>query len=50
MDPFDSGGVCRMGPYFEYGVSLVYIEFQIGPYWGLHGEALGMSKRASGRV
>ena len=29
LGSFDSGGVCSMGPYFEYGIYLVYIYMYI---------------------
>ena len=33
MGPFDSGGVCSMGPSFEFGTEFAYIGVQIsGPY------------------
>ena len=38
MGPFESGGVCSMGPCFVYGIYLVYIGVQTGgPYQGLMG-------------
>ena len=31
MGPFDSRGVCSLGPCFEYGIYLVYIGHTKGP-------------------
>ena len=41
MGPFDSGGVCSMGPCFEYGTQWVFMVVQIsGPYSGPIGKSL----------
>ena len=39
--PFDSAGVCSMGPCFVYGIQWVCIGVQMGPILGAHRKTLG---------
>ena len=41
MGPFDSGGVCSMGPYFLYGTWLACVGVQI--WYGAHRNTIGMT-------